>query len=208
MPAGRAGPGTRVRGAVTTRGVATPENGAGRRQAPLEDTGDEPDPRFTLANERTFLAWTRTTPALMATGLAVVEFLHSQPRTARLANRRAAARARGRRRAAQRRPLGGPAWSRTALGFVVKAALLARFAHVVDGAWLWLAAACLGVAAALALVGAAAWRHGRRAYPVRSAGLIGGAPAVQPRACRALARATAACALATVALTAVVLVAG
>jgi putative membrane protein len=68
-----------------SRDVATRENGAGRRQAPLEDTGDEPDPRFTLANERTFLAWTRTTLALMATGLAVVEFLHSQPRTARLA---------------------------------------------------------------------------------------------------------------------------
>jgi uncharacterized membrane protein YidH (DUF202 family) len=98
------------------------------------------------------------------------------------------------------------AWSRTALGFVVNAALVARFAHAVDAAWL--EAACLGVAAALALIGAAAWRHGRRAYPVRAAGLIDGGPAVQPRACRALARATAACALATVALTAVVLVAG
>jgi putative membrane protein len=46
--------------------------------------GDEPDPRFTLANERTFLAWTRTTLALLATGLAVVEFLDSQPRAVRL----------------------------------------------------------------------------------------------------------------------------
>ncbi|KQZ70709.1 YidH family protein [Nocardioides sp. Root151] len=28
--------------------------------------GDEPDPRFTLANERTFLAWIRTALALLA----------------------------------------------------------------------------------------------------------------------------------------------
>ena len=28
--------------------------------------GTEPDPRFTLANERTFLAWLRTTLALLA----------------------------------------------------------------------------------------------------------------------------------------------
>jgi putative membrane protein len=36
----------------------------------------EPDYRFTLANERTFLAWTRTALALTAGGLAV---LHLQP---------------------------------------------------------------------------------------------------------------------------------
>jgi putative membrane protein len=44
----------------------------------------EPDPRFTLANERTFLAWTRTSLALLATGLAICEFLRSQPRAMRL----------------------------------------------------------------------------------------------------------------------------
>jgi putative membrane protein len=33
--------------------------------------GDEPDPRFTLANERTFLAWIRTALALIAAGVAV-----------------------------------------------------------------------------------------------------------------------------------------
>lgn len=33
--------------------------------------GDEPDPRFTLANERTFLAWIRTALALVAGGVAV-----------------------------------------------------------------------------------------------------------------------------------------
>lgn len=33
--------------------------------------GDEPDPRFTLANERTFLAWIRTGLGLLAAGVAV-----------------------------------------------------------------------------------------------------------------------------------------
>lgn len=33
--------------------------------------GDEPDARFTLANERTFLAWVRTALALLAGAVAV-----------------------------------------------------------------------------------------------------------------------------------------
>lgn len=33
--------------------------------------GDEPDARFSLANERTFLAWIRTALALMAGGVAL-----------------------------------------------------------------------------------------------------------------------------------------
>jgi putative membrane protein len=33
--------------------------------------GAEPDPRFTLANERTFLAWIRTSLALLACGVAL-----------------------------------------------------------------------------------------------------------------------------------------
>lgn len=33
--------------------------------------GEEPDPRFTLANERTFLAWIRTSLALSAAGVAL-----------------------------------------------------------------------------------------------------------------------------------------
>lgn len=37
--------------------------------------GSEPDPRFTLANERTFLAWIRTSLALVVAGLAVEVFL-------------------------------------------------------------------------------------------------------------------------------------
>lgn len=34
--------------------------------------GDEPDYRFSLANERTFLAWLRTALALIAAGVAVI----------------------------------------------------------------------------------------------------------------------------------------
>ena len=33
--------------------------------------GQEPDPRFSLANERTFLAWVRTSLALRAAGVAL-----------------------------------------------------------------------------------------------------------------------------------------
>ncbi|MGV8880789.1 MAG: YidH family protein [Rhodoglobus sp.] len=37
----------------------------------LYSTGTEPDPRFSLANERTFLAWIRTSLALLAAGVAL-----------------------------------------------------------------------------------------------------------------------------------------
>lgn len=37
----------------------------------LFPTGIEPDPRFTLANERTFLAWMRTALAFIAGGVAL-----------------------------------------------------------------------------------------------------------------------------------------
>lgn len=36
--------------------------------------GSDPDPRFSLANERTFLAWIRTAMALIAGGIAVEAF--------------------------------------------------------------------------------------------------------------------------------------
>jgi len=42
---------------------------------PLHDIGEAPDYRFTLANERTFLAWVRTALAMMAAGVAVVQFV-------------------------------------------------------------------------------------------------------------------------------------
>jgi putative membrane protein len=35
------------------------------------DEGQEPDPRFSLANERTFLAWVRTALAMFAGGIAL-----------------------------------------------------------------------------------------------------------------------------------------
>lgn len=42
-----------------------------RFPASVYGTGEEPDPRFSLANERTFLAWTRTALALIAGGVAL-----------------------------------------------------------------------------------------------------------------------------------------
>ena len=44
---------------------------------PSEGPGEdrEPDYRFTLANERTFLAWLRTSLSLLAAGVAVVQLV-------------------------------------------------------------------------------------------------------------------------------------
>lgn len=42
-----------------------------RFPASVYGVGEEPDPRFSLANERTFLAWTRTGLALIAGGVAL-----------------------------------------------------------------------------------------------------------------------------------------
>ena len=55
-------------------------NARNRHAAPDEPGPDrEPDPRFTLANERTFLAWSRTSLALVAAGLGVVQLLPPFP---------------------------------------------------------------------------------------------------------------------------------
>jgi len=53
------------------------EGSSARRsgRAPLHEVGESPDYRFTLANERTFLAWVRTALAMMAAGVAVVQFV-------------------------------------------------------------------------------------------------------------------------------------
>jgi putative membrane protein len=40
-----------------------------------QDAGDEPDYRFTLANERTFLAWVRTALAVLAAAVAVAQLV-------------------------------------------------------------------------------------------------------------------------------------
>jgi putative membrane protein len=42
--------------------------------------GDEIDPRFTFANERTFLAWNRTALALVAAGAAAAAFIDTDAR--------------------------------------------------------------------------------------------------------------------------------
>ena len=42
-----------------------------RRPRWVYEHGREPDPRFTLANERTFLAWGRTALAMLAGGVAL-----------------------------------------------------------------------------------------------------------------------------------------
>ena len=45
------------------------------RRTRVHEVGEAPDYRFTLANERTFLAWVRTALAMMAAGVAVVQFV-------------------------------------------------------------------------------------------------------------------------------------
>ena len=45
------------------------------RDPKWRDEGEEPDYRFTLANERTFLAWQRTALGLLAAAVAVLQFV-------------------------------------------------------------------------------------------------------------------------------------
>lgn len=49
----------------------------GWRPSAVTEVGEEPDYRFTLANERTFLAWVRTALALLAGGVAVIKLVPS-----------------------------------------------------------------------------------------------------------------------------------
>jgi putative membrane protein len=46
-----------------------------RRHPQWQDEGEDPDYRFTLANERTYLAWVRTALSLLAGAVAVVQLL-------------------------------------------------------------------------------------------------------------------------------------
>jgi putative membrane protein len=50
-----------------------------RRWFDPQDVGETPDYRFSLANERTFLAWVRTALALIAGGMAAAQFLPPLP---------------------------------------------------------------------------------------------------------------------------------
>jgi putative membrane protein len=47
-----------------------------RRRPPIKSVGNDPDYRFTLANERTFLAWLRTGLALLAGAVALASLVH------------------------------------------------------------------------------------------------------------------------------------
>jgi putative membrane protein len=49
------------------------------RRVERDTGGTEPDPRFTFANERTFLAWSRTALALVVAGLGIVQLLPPFP---------------------------------------------------------------------------------------------------------------------------------
>lgn len=52
----------------------SPADAPRRFPSSVYDEGAEPDPRFTLANERTFLAWMRTSLAFIAGGVALETF--------------------------------------------------------------------------------------------------------------------------------------
>ncbi|PPB48183.1 hypothetical protein C4K88_14520 [Arthrobacter pityocampae] len=73
-PGGDAPPGSNARpGSDAPPGATTPP-ARSPRSARILGGGTEPDPRFTLANERTFLAWIRTALALLAGGVALEAF--------------------------------------------------------------------------------------------------------------------------------------
>ena len=82
----RHAPDDHTTGEPGAEGVGVRRRLAARRGAEkqLGEIGREPDPRFTFANERTFLAWNRTALALIAAGLAAAQFLHFHPDWLRL----------------------------------------------------------------------------------------------------------------------------
>ena len=60
-------------------GGATISRDGHERQGGPAAGAPEPDARFTLANERTFLAWNRTALALVVAGLGIVQLLPPFP---------------------------------------------------------------------------------------------------------------------------------
>jgi putative membrane protein len=71
-------------GFLSSQGVPVEERRAARDGHDDRDLGSsraatEPDVRFTLANERTFLAWNRTALALVVAGLGIVQLLPPFP---------------------------------------------------------------------------------------------------------------------------------
>jgi len=54
-------------------------------EPPWWQVGQEPDYRYSLANERTFLAWVRTALGMLAGAIAVAELATSVPQALRLA---------------------------------------------------------------------------------------------------------------------------
>ncbi len=117
-----------------------------RRPESVYGVGEEPDPRFSLANERTSLAWMRTALALVAGGVAIVSLstVESLPRWSAvvgaascigggaLASRAVSAWARVERALRLRKPLPAPRSLATLAGGVVALAALTLAIAVVE----------------------------------------------------------------------------
>ena len=69
-----------VRQHMAAGGGATSSHDEHQESQPSKAGDKEPDIRFTLANERTFLAWNRTALALVVAGLGIVQLLPPFPR--------------------------------------------------------------------------------------------------------------------------------
>jgi uncharacterized membrane protein YidH (DUF202 family) len=87
------------------------------------------------------------------------------------------------------------AWRRTALGYFVNAALVARFAVHTSAD-----VAAYTIAALLALTGTVVGAHAKRLYATRTPGLLAGIPAARHRALLTLSLATSATTLASLVL--------
>ena len=62
----------------TPSDAPTPHVPRARWAGRLLATGSDPDPRFSLANERTFLAWIRTSLGMIALGVGIATFVSTQ----------------------------------------------------------------------------------------------------------------------------------